>query len=39
MQGPENRREIPANGKLGRIFGKNRATMFGMNKHLARHLI
>ena len=38
LQNPENRREILADDKLGRVFGKDRVTMFEMNKHLARHL-
>jgi upstream activation factor subunit UAF30 len=38
LQNPENRREILADDTLGRIFGKDRVTMFEMNKHLARHL-
>ncbi len=38
LQNPENRREILADEALGKVFGKDRATMFEMNKHLARHL-
>jgi upstream activation factor subunit UAF30 len=38
LQNPENRREIVADGKLEAVFGKERVTMFEMNKHLARHL-
>ena len=38
LQNPENRREILADDKLGKVFGKHRVTMFEMNKHLARHL-
>src|ERR687893_2802953 len=38
LQNPENRREILADEKLGRVFGTDRVTMFEMNKHLARHL-
>ena len=38
LQDPANRREIVADEKLGRIFGKDRVTMFEMNKHFARHL-
>ena len=38
LQDPANRREILADDKLGRIFGKDRVSMFEMNKHLARHL-
>ena len=38
LQHPENRREILADEKLRKIFGKDKVTMFEMNKHLARHL-
>ncbi len=38
LQNPEDRREILADGKLEPIFGAKRATMFEMNRHLARHL-
>ena len=38
LQNPENRREIPADDKLRRVFGKDKVTMFEMNKHLAGHL-
>src|SRR3569832_221191 len=38
LQNPENRREILADAKLKEVFGKDRVTMFEMNKHLARHL-
>ena len=38
LQDPANRREILADDKLGRVFGKDRVSMFEMNKHLARHL-
>lgn len=38
LQNPENKREILADEKLKPIFGKDRVTMFEMNKHLARHL-
>jgi len=38
LQNPENRREILADEKLRRVFGKDKVTMFEMNKHLARHL-
>ena len=37
LQNPENRREILADGKLAAVFGKDKVTMFEMNKHLARH--
>ena len=38
LQNPENRREILADEALRKVFGKDHATMFEMNKHLARHL-
>jgi chromatin remodeling complex protein RSC6 len=38
LQNPENRREIMADDKLRGIFGKDRVSMFEMNKHIARHL-
>ena len=38
LQNPENRREILADDKLQKVFGKDKVTMFEMNKHLAGHL-
>ena len=38
LQNPANKREILADDKLRRIFGKDRVSMFEMNKHLSRHL-
>jgi len=38
LQNPEDRREIVADDKLRRVFGKDKVTMFEMNKHLAAHL-
>ena len=38
LQNPENRREILADDKLKPVFGKDKVTMFEMNKYLARHL-
>ena len=38
LQNPKDKREILADGKLEKIFGKKKATMFEMNKHLAGHL-
>jgi upstream activation factor subunit UAF30 len=38
LQDPANKREIVADEKLQAVFGKNRVTMFEMNKHLAQHL-
>src|SRR3954449_1514913 len=38
LQNPTNKREIMADEKLQAVFGKNRVSMFEMNKHLAQHL-
>ncbi|MCK8785046.1 SWIB/MDM2 domain-containing protein [Roseomonas sp. NAR14] len=38
LQNPENKREILADDKLRKVFGKDKVTMFEMNKHLAAHL-
>ena len=38
LQNPKNRREILADGKLKPVFGKDKVTMFEMNKLLAAHL-
>ena len=38
LQNPANKREILADEKLKPIFGKDKVTMFEMNKHLAQHL-
>ena len=38
LQNPENRREILADTALQKVFGKDKVTMFEMNKHLAQHL-
>lgn len=38
LQNPQNKREIVADDKLRSIFGKDRVSMFEMNKHLSRHL-
>jgi chromatin remodeling complex protein RSC6 len=38
LQNPENRREILADDKLQKVFGKDKVTMFEMNRHLAQHL-
>ena len=38
LQNPENRREILADIRLQAVFGKDKVTMFEMNKHLAQHL-
>ncbi|HEY0313250.1 MAG TPA: SWIB/MDM2 domain-containing protein [Allosphingosinicella sp.] len=38
LQNPQNKREILADDKLKKIFGKDSATMFEMNKLLSGHL-
>jgi upstream activation factor subunit UAF30 len=38
LQNPGNRREIVADAALRKVFGKDKVTMFEMNKHLAQHL-
>src|SRR3954465_6741060 len=38
LQNPANKREIMADSKLEKVFGKKSVTMFEMNKHLAQHL-
>ncbi|HEY6916702.1 MAG TPA: SWIB/MDM2 domain-containing protein [Allosphingosinicella sp.] len=39
LQNPENKREILADAKLKPIFGgKDKVSMFEMNKHLSNHL-
>ena len=38
LQNPDDGREILADEKLQKIFGKKKATMFEMNKFLAQHL-
>ena len=38
LQNPQNKREIVADDKLKKVFGKDRCTMFEMNKHLSAHL-
>ena len=38
LQNPDDGREIVADDKLRKVFGKERATMFEMNKLLAQHL-
>lgn len=38
LQNPDNKREIVADEKLKRIFGKERVSMFEMNKHISQHL-
>lgn len=38
LQNPANKREILADATLEKIFGGKSATMFEMNKHLAKHM-
>lgn len=38
LQNPENKREILADEKLKAVFGKDKATMFEMNKLFSAHL-
>ena len=38
LQNPENKREILADDQLKKVFGKDKVTMFEMNKHLAGHM-
>ena len=38
LQNAENKREILADDKLKAVFGKDKVTMFEMNKYLAQHL-
>jgi len=38
LQNPANKREIMADEKLSKIFGKKKVTMFEMNKLLSGHL-
>lgn len=38
LQNPQNKREILADAKLAAVFGQPKATMFEMNKFLAKHL-
>ena len=38
LQNPENKREILADDSLAKVFGKDKATMFEMNKYISAHL-
>ena len=38
LQNPKNKRNILADDKLKKVFGKDKVTMFEMNKYLAQHL-
>ena len=38
LQNPENKREILADASLQKVFGKDKVTMFEMNKYIAQHV-
>ncbi len=38
LQNPENKREILADDKLQKVFGKDKVTMFEMNKYISAHV-
>ena len=38
LQNPANKREILADDKLSKVFGKDKVTMFEMNQHISKHL-
>lgn len=38
LQNPENKREIMADDKLKKVFGRDKCTMFEMNKYISQHL-
>lgn len=38
LQNPANKREILADDKLKKVFGKDKVTMFEMNKHISNHV-
>jgi upstream activation factor subunit UAF30 len=38
LQNPENKREIVADAKLKKVFGRDKCTMFEMNKYISQHL-
>lgn len=38
LQNPENKREILADEKLRKVFGRDKCTMFEMNKYIAQHV-
>ena len=38
LQNPENKREILADEKLKKVFGRDKCTMFEMNKYISQHL-
>ena len=38
LQNPQNKREILADDKLKKVFGKDKVSMFEMNKHISAHV-
>ena len=38
LQNPANKREILADDKLKKVFGKDKVSMFEMNKHISAHV-
>jgi chromatin remodeling complex protein RSC6 len=38
LQNPENKREIVADDTLRKVFGRDRVTMFEMNKYISQHV-
>lgn len=38
LQDPKDRREILADDKLEKVFGKKKVSMFEMNKHISNHV-
>jgi chromatin remodeling complex protein RSC6 len=38
LQNPENKREILADEKLKKVFGRDKVTMFEMNKYISQHV-
>ncbi|WP_082474710.1 SWIB/MDM2 domain-containing protein [Sphingomonas sp. Leaf343] len=38
LQNPENKREILADENLKKVFGKDKVTMFEMNKYISAHV-
>ena len=38
LQNPQNKREILSDDTLRPIFGKDKVTMFEMNKHISNHV-
>ncbi len=38
LQNPENKREILADEALKKVFGKDKVTMFEMNKYISAHV-